>query len=378
MVRLISILIAVLAAVGLFSGWYIWPTDVESYVARQRLIAREIAGPGLLGASNQVVVTARVQAFLADIRVDQNDEVKTGQILATLNATELEYQLAAAVANDRAAAEAVHESELERDRLAIAAATAQADLERRKTLLDRKSISQSEFDLVESTQKQAEAELARATVTIERSKAQSASASAEVEQLRSRVAETSIRSPVDGVVVSRSRTVGDLLSPGVELMQIVDPKSLLVFARFDESAMASLRPGQVATVEFSSNTQRPYSATIVRIGRQVDQETREFTVDLKLAEVPPTWAVGQRASVIIQAESPTPGIAVPQRFLARDQGLVGLWVSRQGRAYWAPVSLGYSSGTDIEITRGLNVGDIVLSPIGRFQYQAVTVRAAGA
>ena len=371
-------LVAVLAAVGLFSGWYIWPAEVESYVARQRLIAREIAGPGLLGASNQVVVTARVQAFLADIRVDQNDEVKTGQILATLNATELEYQLAAAVSNDRAAAEAVRESELERERLAIAAATAQADLERRKTLLDRKSISQSEFDLVESTQKQAEAELARATVTIERTKAQSASASAEVEQLRSRVAETSIRSPVDGVVVSRSRTVGDLLSPGVELMQIVDPKSLLVFARFDESAMASLRPGQIATVEFSSNTQRPYSASIVRIGRQVDQETREFTVDLKLAEVPPTWAVGQRASVTIQADSPTPCIAVPQRFLARDQGRVGLWVSRQGRAYWAPVSLGYSSGTDIEITRGLNVGDIVLSPIGRFQYQAVTARAAGA
>ena len=57
MVRLISTLLAVLAAVGLFSGWYIWPADVESYVARQRLIAREIAGPGLLGATNQVVVT---------------------------------------------------------------------------------------------------------------------------------------------------------------------------------------------------------------------------------------------------------------------------------------------------------------------------------
>lgn len=376
MVRLISTLLVVLAAVGLFSGWYIWPTDVESYVARQRLIAREIAGPGLLGATNQVVVTARIQAFLADVRVDQNDEVKSGQILATLNATDLEFQLAAAVANDRAAAETVHESELERDRLAIAAATAMADLERRRTLLDRKSISQSEFDLVESTQKQAEAELARATVTIERSKAQSAAASAEVEQLRSRLAETSIRSPVDGVVVSRSRTVGDLLSPGVELMQIVDPKSLLVFARFDESAMASLRPGQVAKVAFSSNPQRAYTASIVRIGRQVDQETREFTVDLKLDEVPATWAVGQRASVVIQAESPSPGIAIPQRFLARDQGRVGLWISHDGRAYWAPVSLGYSSGTDIEITRGLDVGDVVLGPIGRFQYQAVTIRAA--
>lgn len=374
--RLISILLVVLVAVGLFSGWYIWPAQVDSYVAQQRLIAREIAGPGLLGATNQVVVTARVQAFLAEIRVDQNDEVKTGQILATLNAADLEYQLAAAVANDRAAAETVHESELERDRLAIAAATAKADLERKRTLLVRKSASQSEFDLAESTQKQAETELARATVTIERSKAQSAAASAEVEQLRSRVGETSIRSPVDGVVVSRSRTVGDLLSPGVELMQIVDPKSLLVNARFDESAMASLHPGQVAKVAFSSNPQRPYTASIVRIGRQVDQETREFTVDLKLDQVPANWAVGQRASVVIQAESPTPGIAVPQRFLARDQGRVGLWVSHNGRAYWAPVSLGYSSGTDIEIARGLNVGDIVLSPNGRFQYQAVTTRTS--
>lgn len=359
----------------MFSGWYIWPANVEAYVATQRSLAREVAGPGLLGATNQVVVTARIQAFLAEVLVDQNDQVGTGQVLATLNATDLQYQLAAAIANERAAAETVRESELERDRLAIAAAAAKADLERRRILLARKSVSQSDFDLTESTQKQAEAEMARAVVTIERSKAQSAKASAEVEQLRSRVAETSIRSPVEGVVVSRSRTVGDLLSPGVELMQIVDPKSLLVFARFDESAMASLHPGQTAKVTFSSNPQRSYAASILRIGRQVDQETREFTVDLRLEEVPASWAVGQRANVVIQAQSPAPGLAIPQHFLARDQGRVGLWVARNGRAYWTPVSLGYSSGTDIEITRGLAVGDVVLNPIGRFQYQAVTVAA---
>lgn len=377
MIRFILILFAVLAAVGLFSGWYIWPAQVESYVAQRRLIAREIAGPGLLGATNQVVVTARIQAFLADVRVDRNDEVKAGDILATLNATEIEYQLAAAVANDRAAAESVREAELERDRLVIAARTAKADLDRRKSLLASKSISQAEFDLFEGTQKQAEAALARATASIERAKAQAAAASAEVEQIRSRFGETSIRSPVNGVVVSRSRTVGDLLSPGVELMQIVDPTSLLVMARFDESAMGSLRPGQVAKVTFSSDPQRPYAASIARIGRQVDQETREFTVDLKLREVPANWAVGQRASVTIQAESPSPGIAVPQRFLARNQGRVGLWIAHDGRAYWAPVSLGYSSGTDIEITRGLKVGDVVLSPTGRFQYQAVNFQALG-
>jgi HlyD family secretion protein len=375
-VRFILILLAVLAAVGLFSGWYVWPAQVESYVARQRLIAREITGPGLLGANNQVSVTARIQAFLAEVRVDQNDQVKAGDVLATLNATEIEYQLAAAVANDRAAAESVREAELERDRLAIAAGTAQQDLDRRKLLLASKSVSRSEFDLVEGTQKQAAAALARATVTIERAKAQAAAASADVEQIRSRVGETSIRSPVDGVVVSRSRTVGDLLSPGVELMQIVDPKSLLVNARFDESAMGSLRPGQVAKVTFSSDPQRAYAASIERIGRQVDQETREFTVDLKLGEIPANWAVGQRASVTIEAESPSPGIAVPQRFLARNQGRVGLWVAHDRRAYWAPVSLGYSSGTDIEIKRGLNIGDVVLSPIGRFQYQAVNLQGS--
>lgn len=356
---------------GLLSSWYLWPARVEHYVVAERMIAREINGPGLMGATNQVVVTARIQAFLAEVRVDRNDEVKAGQILATLNATDLEHQLVAAQANDRAALESVREAELQRDRLAIAALTAKADLERRQTLLASNSISKAEFDLFEGTQKQAEAELARASATIERAKAQAAAAAAEVEQLQSRIAETSIRSPVDGVVVSRSRTVGDLLSPGVELMQIVDPTSLLVFARFDESAMASVWPGQTARVVFSSDPHRPYAATVSRIGRQVDQETREFTVDLKLGEVPPNWAVGQRATVTILAESPSPGIAVPQRFLARDQGRVGLWLAHDGRAYWTPVSLGYSSGSDIEITRGLAVGDEVLSPAGRFAYQAV-------
>lgn len=375
MVRYIFLFLVVLASVCLLSGWYVWPVGVEAYVVQQRPIVREIDGPGLLGSNNQVVVTARIQAFLSEVRVDQNDVVKAGEILATLNPNELQFQLASAVANSHAADEMVQESQLERDRLTIAAATAQSDLDRRRALLG-KSVSKAEFDAVESTQKQAAAQVVRAGVSVERAKAQAAAAAAEVEQLRSRLAETIIRSPVDGVVVSRSRTVGDLLSPGVELMQIVDPKSLLVFARFDESAMASLRPGQVARVAFSSNPQRPYGASILRIGRQVDQETREFTVDLKLNEVPANWAVGQRANVVIEAGSPSPGIAVPQRFLARDEGRVGLWVSRNGRAYWTPVSLGYSSGTDIEITRGLSAGDIVLSPAGRFQYQAVSIRAS--
>ncbi|MDQ0394910.1 efflux RND transporter periplasmic adaptor subunit [Labrys monachus] len=377
MVRYIFLFLVVLAAAGLFSGWYVWPADVEAYVVQQRPVVREIAGPGLLGSNNQVVVTARIQAFLAEVRVDQNDVVKAGDILATLNSTELEYQLASAVATSRAAEETVQESQLEGDRLAIAAATAMADLNRRKALLGKQTVSKSEFDAVESAQKQAASQVLRAGVTVERAKAQAAAAAADVERLRSRLAETTIRSPIDGVVVSRSRTVGDLLSPGVELMQIVDPKSLLVFARFDESAMASLHPGQVARVAFSSNPQRPYPASILRIGRQVDQETREFTVDLKLDEVPASWAVGQRANVVIEAGSPSPGIAVPQRFLARSEGRVGLWVAHDGRAYWSPVSLGYASGTDIEITRGLNAGDVVLNPAGRFQYQSVAIRTAG-
>jgi HlyD family secretion protein len=81
--------------------------------------------------------------------------------------------------------------------------------------------------------------------------------------------------------------------------------------------------------------------------------------------------MNQRANVAVETQSSAPVLGIPQDFIARRDGRAGVWVNRDGRAVWVPVALGYVSGTEIEVARGLKVGDIALEPRGRYSYQPI-------
>lgn len=361
-----------LCTLGVLGYRYVWPTEVAHYDVVERPAGRDITGPGVLDANQKVIVSARINGFLAEILVDRNAFVRKGDLLARLNDNELRHQRDAAVATKRAADEAVQEALIELRRSEITFLRVSQTHERQLTLLKQNNVSQAQFDLTKAELNQAEAGLTKSRVSIERAKAVAQSAAAEVDVFGARLAETVIHSPISGVVISRSRSTGDLLSTGVELMQIVAPESIRVFARFDESSIDSLKAGQSALTRFASDPRRLQPGKVERIGRQVDQETREFTAEIALDELPERWAVGQRAVVTVLAESPSPRIVVPQRLLARRGGVIGVWINRNGRARWVQVSVGFTSGNNIEVTRGLSPGQQVVEPADRYTYEPIS------
>lgn len=372
-IRLLSVILLATLAGGFVAQWYAVPTAVNHAVVEPRIMALGVVGPGLLDATNKVVITARIPGFLVSIGADKNDRVKKGQVLAQLESADLRNQLLAARSDADAARIAIMEAERERDRANASFGRAKLDFERKATLLKTNVTSQAEFLNSEAAMKEAQAQFARTTVAIERAQAQAASAGANVEVLQAKLAEATIRSPIDGVVVSRDRNVGDLLAPGTALMHIVDPASIVISARFDESTMDSIRPGQAAKVRFASSPDSPLEGEVLRLTRQVDRETREYTADITLKSLPENWAMSQRAAVAIEAQPPGPIIAIPKDFLARYDGRAGVWLERGGRATWLPVALGYVGGSNIQITHGLAAGDVVLDPRGRYPFQPVVL-----
>lgn len=333
----------------------------------------QITGPGLLDAINKVIVTARIQGFLLFIGADRNDEVKQGRMLAELSSSDLRNQLAVAQADAQAAKSAIAEAESDRERAAATLTKATQDFNRRTALVKLNVVSEAEFTNSQAALREAQANHAKASTAVERVTAQAASAAANVNVLQAKLADATIRSPINGVVTSRERNVGDLLSPGATLMQIIDPASIVVSARFDESAMAAVRPGQHAEVRFTSDPDRIVEGEVLRLIRQVDQETREFSADITLHGLPKNWAIGQRATVTVEAQYPSFLMAIPKDYVARRDGRPGVWLSRGSRAVWVPVALGYLSGSSIEIKHGLQVGDVVLDPGGRYYLEPVAL-----
>lgn len=371
--RFAAILAIVIALGGYGAYWYVLPTTVAYHEVRPRMMSLEINGPGLLDAINRVVVTSRIQGFLKAIEVDRNDEVKRGQVLARLESVDLQNQLAAAVAEATAASRSVKEAESERARAQAALDKAKIEYERRTTLVRLNAVSQAELTNTEAAFKQADADVQRSDAVIERVRAQALAQEANVKVLEARLAEATIVSPLDGVVISRERNPGDLLLPGANLMQVVELSTIIVSARFDESARGAIQAGQAARIRFAADPSRVWNGKVLRLSRQVDQETREFTADITLDSLPESWAMGQRANVAVEAQSPQRVIGVPESLVIRRDGRAGVWVARLGRATWIPVTLGYVSGPNIEITRGLEEGDVVLAPQGRYTLQPVSL-----
>lgn len=371
--RLAILLVLATAAGAAIAYWYVLPTKVAYHEARPRMMSLDINGPGLLDAVNRVVVTSRIQGFLKSIEVDRNDPVKKGQVLARLESVDLENQLAVAVAEASAAGRTVKETESDRDRATAMFDRAKIEFERRTTLARTNVISPAELTTAEANFKQAEADLARSESSIERAKAQFLSRQANVKVLEAKFAEATITAPLDGVVISRERNPGDLLAPGVNLMQVVELSTIIVSARFDESARTTIKAGQPARISFAADPARVWTGHVLRLSRQVDQETREFTADITLDALPESWAMGQRANVAVEAQSPASVIGIPEHFIARRDGRAGVWLARNGRAEWIPVALGYASGSNIEISRGLKTGDVVLAPAGRYAFQPVAL-----
>lgn len=367
-----AVLVALVGAAVLYVVYfYLMPRSVDGIRIILAPITLEISGPGLLDARNKVTITARIQGYLKTILVDRNDPVEAGQIIAQLESEDLANQLAAAQANLAAAGHAVAESRSDEDRLKAIAEKAGSDFERKRGLATSGTITEAEWVATQAAFRQSQAELARSHSTIERTVAQAASATANVKLLQVRLNEATIRSPLNGVVVMRDRNLGDLLVPGVSLMQLVDPATIIVSARFDESAMGAIEAGQAVIIRFASAPAVDIKGSILRLIRQVDQETREFTVDITPERLPDHWALGQRANVIVVAQSPTPTISIPQTMMARRGGRVGVWKLQDGRSEWTPVNLGYPSGTSMQVVSGLSPDDIVLAPEGRYWLEPV-------
>jgi HlyD family secretion protein len=184
--------------------YYFIPKTTSGVRVVMAPVALEIAGPALLDARNKVTVTARIQGYLKAINVDRNDPVKMGQALAELDSADLANQVAAAEADAKAAESTIAEARSDQQRVGASAEKARQDYNRKLALHDKQIITEADFSAAEATFHQTQAELVRSGTTIAKTSAQFASAQANVNLLGVRLSYATIRSPLDGVVVSRS------------------------------------------------------------------------------------------------------------------------------------------------------------------------------
>ncbi|MCA9047663.1 MAG: efflux RND transporter periplasmic adaptor subunit [Planctomycetaceae bacterium] len=339
------------------------PVAVAAHFVERGPIVAEVMGTGTLEARVQATVSPKISGRIAKVMADQGDHVSAGRTLVTLDDAELQEQVAIAQANVEAANAAIERLKAERTRAVAVFEQAQRSHERIQRLVLQKATSQDDIDKANEALAVAESSVSRAEAAINEGQKAFIAAEKTLEYHRARLHDTEILAPFDGLIVKRTREPGDVVVPGSSILTLISMDELWISAWIDETEMARLRPEQSARVVFRSESDKSYPGKVVRLGREADRETREFVVDVRVLELPENWAVGQRAEAFIEVASKDDALLLPARLLIKRDGESGVYLNENGAARYQPITIGLRGREVVEVTDGLDQGDVVITPV---------------
>lgn len=300
-------------------------------------VADALVLPGTVQALNSAPIYARTNGYVRQWLVDIGASVKAGQLLALIDAPEVDQQLAQARADLQTA----------RANQALAQTTAT----RWSTLLQKDAVSKQESD-------EKQGDLAAKS-------ALSNAASANVRRLAALQGFTRIEAPFAGVVTSRSTQIGQLVTAGTAASQplftVSDVSRVRIYVRVPQANSAGLKPGLHATLALPEYPGRSFDATLTRTADAVDPQSGTVLVELQAPNGDGALKPGAYAQVHFPISGLSGAVTIPaSAVLYRSDGTLAAVVDAQGRVKMHPIKIGRDSGDKLEIVAGLAVTDRVI------------------
>ena len=339
------------------------PVAVETYQVRRGPIVGEVMGTGTLDAKIKAIISSKISGRIEEVRVDQGDKVVAGQLLVRLDDEQLMQQVKIAQASVDTAQSGVGRAKSDLEFAIAVLAMAKKNYERHKILLPQNATSQAEFEKAVESLAVAKAEVKRAQAEITESLKKVVEADMTLAFRKSQLEDSQILAPFDGIILSRERDPGNVVVPGSEVLSLISTDILWIRAWVGETERARIKLGQSARVVFRSEPKRAYPGQVARLAVEVDEETREFIVDVYADELPANWAIGQRAEVYIETAKKNNALIIPAKFIKWQRGQSGAFTDNRGVAEWHPLELGLHCNGLAEIVRGLEEGDHIVNPI---------------
>jgi RND family efflux transporter MFP subunit len=338
----------------------------------------EIAGT--LAADEQVTLATKVPGRLSTIDIDLASPVKQGQLIAQVETTDYEFGVQQALASlGQARAQLGLPAEGSRTRIDPDATAivrqAKATLEEARVnearlakLANEGLTPQAELDAARATLVRAEASLEAAREEVRLRQAQVRQRESELSIARQRLADTTIRSPLDGFVQTRRASRGEYLPAGAPVAEVVRINPLRLRLAVPEREATSVRAGQTVRVRVSgqsSGSPSEHTGVVARLAPSLDTQSRSLLIEADI-ENPGTLRPGNfvQARIIVgQRTVPT----VSQSAVVTFAGLEKVILVADGKAVERTVTTGDRRGDAVEIVSGLREGEQVVEAPGSLQ-----------
>lgn len=259
----------------------------------------QVSGIGTLEAKEIITISPKNASKISAVYADEGDVVTKGARLAQMELSELEgIQTQSSAVIDKSRAQVASQKAIIDD-LKAKQALADATLIRYKTLIKGGFVTQAELDNVQTAAKSANAALISAQETLKLSEHEVQRAIGSLDSVNATIRDYALRSPIDGIVISREAEAGSTIGAGTPVFKIANPKTLWVRAYIDERQSGPLKVGQKALVTLRSTGEQKYAGTVQRIGVVSDRITEERVVYITLEHLPAPFSLGEQAEVQI-------------------------------------------------------------------------------
>jgi RND family efflux transporter MFP subunit len=313
-------------------------TAVSVVSPKQTVPAQEIILPGNVQPFISSPIYARTNGYLKNWYVDIGAHVKQGQLLAVIDAPEVDQQLAQSISNLNTA----------KANLALA----QITKNRYEGLIKTNAVAQQDVD--------------NAVGSYNANQAIVEADQANVGELQALQSFEKIYAPFDGVVTARNTDIGDLINSGssggakTDMFHIAQPGTLRVYVNVPEEYSQGVKVGMGANLALAEFPGRTFQGRLVRTADAINVTTRTLLIEIDVQNPTGTLLTGSYAEVHLQIPTQASTYLLPVNTLIfRSEGLhVG--IVKDGKVELSAVTPGHDLGDQIEIVSGLKSNDQVI------------------
>jgi HlyD family secretion protein len=341
---LASVLVVAAGAAAYFlAGQGLRPKKVEAVTASvvsEGQATTVLSATGYVEAERKADLSPKITSRITELNVTEGTKVKKGNIIARLDSTDLDAQLAEAKANW---------------------VNADAELKRQKNIFDQGLTTKSALDAAVANE---------------------AATRARVRYIEALLDYTIIRAPFDGVITAKRAFVGEAVSPfgsspsgggsGGAIATIVEFSSLYVGADVNEANLSKLAPNQPAEISLDAVPDKVFHGRLRQIVPAADRQ--KATVRVKVAfldaddrVLPDLSARVAFTSEVTQGKEARSRIVVPKNALTTVDGKTGVFRISEGRARFVTVTVGEDVQGQMEVKQGLQGGERLASLAGGVQ-----------
>lgn len=346
------------------------PLEVKAARAESRRVVRTIAVTGSLAADETVTVSNEVAGRLAQVRVDFGRRVRAGEVIAELDKRELQLQLDRARASLAQALARIGLAPGQEDvvpRTTPAIRQAEAMLEDARTryesaakLVKTGDIAADRFVEIEKAYRAREAALDAARHELETALATVRAIKAEVKLAEKRLADATVRAPIDGYVAERMVSPGQYLRENTPIVTLVKPHPLRLRVEIPESAAAAVRVGTELRFSTDAIPGAEFGAVVRELNPVLDPRSRSLVAEARLLAADDRLRPGMFVQVRLVTERAAEVVVVPREAVYSVAGLNKLFLIRDGRAVEKRVRLGTGFEGWVEVRDGaLAPGELV-------------------